>query len=217
MIALSTMDFSARGHRVGGFFLHGSLLGYFSMSRVLLMAAILCAPSFFAPGAAMAQAEGSKNVISMDLRIFQNYLNLEYQRVTSDTFAWTVRGKYWYVEEMKTWNIELTGLGVGFRKYTQGNAPAGGYMGASLDIAQVSAGTFDPYNPSEPPVDLQRAWYIVPSATVGYAWYVDYFFIDIMLGMDYFPGGIQPRYEGDDTFPMKGPVFYGTLGVGVPF
>jgi len=210
-----SLDKSARSICVGGFFLRFSLVAGRSWIFGLVLFATLMAPGVFAPGAAMAQSQNDRNVFYLDLgAAFQQRLNFEYQRVSSDTYSWTVRGMYWNIEQMNGWAIEAAGIGVGVKFHTQGNAPLGGFMGLSVDLAQVNAGTYVMF---DVPPDLQTSIYVIPTGSVGYTWFIDYVFVEIGLGMQYFAGGIKPRWEGDDTFPMKGPVFYWTLSVGVPF
>jgi len=181
----------------------------------MLVFAALMASAMVVPDTALAQSQNARNIFYLDLgQAFQQKMNIEYQRVSSDTYSWTIRGMYWNIEEMNGWTIESFGIGMGLKYHTQGNAPLGGFMGLSVDLAQVTAGTYVMF---DTPPDLQTSFYVIPTGSVGYTWFIDYLFVEMGMGMQYFAGGIKPRWEGDDTFPMKGLVFYWTLSVGIPF
>jgi hypothetical protein len=160
---------------------------------------------------AMAMEDGPQNVVTVDLLNSAKGMGMvEYQRLIWRDYAWKARVLSWSMKTEK-WAVAANGIGGGIRHYTQGTAPEGGYMEASLDVAQISADAS-----AFAPPGIQKSFYLMPTGSVGYSWFHEQFFAEITLGVRYMMmGSIQPKLG--KYFPLDGPLFFFTISFGLPF
>lgn len=175
----------------------------------IFLAAALCMAAVSAP--ARAAGEEPQNVITFDLMGgFKGMGQVEYQRLIWDDYAWKLRAMFWSLTADK-WLVAANGGGVGFRKYTQGTAPEGGYMEMSLDLAQFSADSI-----KFGPAGVQNSFYVIPGASLGYSWFHEgSFFAELTFGAKNMMGGIKPVVG--KNFAFDGLYYYFTISFGLPF